>query len=55
MPLQFAGGNVVMTKERDEENAVKWCAFDLALAEAWAEFADLAPEALQDLIGAAAR
>ena len=32
------------------EDAVRWRVFDQTLAETRAEFADLAPEALQDLI-----
>lgn len=32
------------------EDAVQWRVFDQTLAETRAEFADLAPEALQDLI-----
>jgi hypothetical protein len=35
------------------EDAVKWRVFDQTLAETRAEFADLAPEALQDLINEA--
>jgi len=35
------------------EEAVKWRVFDQTLAETRAEFADLAPEALQDLINEA--
>lgn len=36
------------------EDAVKWRVFDQTLAETRAEFADLAPEALQDLVNEAA-
>ena len=35
------------------EDAVKWRVFDQTVAETRAEFADLAPEALQDLIAEA--
>ena len=35
------------------EDAVKWRVFDQTLAETRSEFADLAPEALQDLIAEA--
>ena len=35
------------------EDAVKWRVFDQTLAETRIEFADLAPEALQDLIAEA--
>ena len=35
------------------EEAVKWRVFDQTLAETRVEFADLAPEALQDLINEA--
>lgn len=35
------------------EDAVKWRMFDQTLTETRAEFADLAPEALQDLIAEA--
>lgn len=35
------------------EDAVKWRVFDQTLAETRVEFADLAPEALQDLINEA--
>lgn len=35
------------------EDAVKWRVFDQTLAEARGEFADFAPEALQDLINEA--
>jgi len=42
-----------MSKERDEENAVKWHVFDQTLAEVRAEFADLAPEDVQGLINEA--
>ncbi|MGH8475832.1 MAG: ribbon-helix-helix domain-containing protein [Methylococcales bacterium] len=35
------------------EDAVKWRMFDQTLVEARGEFADLAPEALQDLINEA--
>jgi len=35
------------------EEAVKWRVFDQTLAETRAEFADLAPESLQDLINEA--
>jgi hypothetical protein len=36
------------------EDAVKWRVFDQTLAETRAGFADLAPEALQDLVNEAA-
>lgn len=36
------------------EDAVKWRVFDQTLAETRAEFADLAPKALQDLVNEAA-
>lgn len=42
-----------MSKEREEDNAAKWSMFDQTLAEARAEFADLAPEDVQDLINEA--
>jgi len=42
-----------MSKERDEDNAVKWRVFDQTVAETREKFADLAPEALQNLIAEA--
>ena len=37
----------------DENAVIKWRVFDQSLAETRSEFADLAPEALQDLIAEA--